>query len=152
MLIGTVGCDKTVPAQLMGGISADKPVLPLVTGPMMPGSSRGTRLGACTDCRSRWAAFRAGEIDVEEIGAVNAELVPTVGTCGVMGTASTMACVTVGLGMMPFNSASAPAVSSARLRVAEETGARAVTVAAEQRRPQSILSNELGVNAITVLQ
>ena len=146
------GCDKTVPAQLMGGISANKPVLQLVTGPMMPGSNKGVRLGACTDCRSNWAAYRAGEIDIEEIAAVNDELVPTGGTCGVMGTASTMACIAVGLGMMPFNSASAPAVSSARSRVAEETGARAVTVAAEKRRPQSILSKESFLNAITVLQ
>lgn len=146
------GCDKTVPAQLMGGISANKPVLPLVTGPMMPGSNKGVRLGACTDCRSSWAAYRAGEIDIEEISSINSELVPTSGTCGVMGTASTMACLTVGLGMMPFNSASAPAVSSARLRVAEETGARAVEVAAAGRRPQSVLTKESFLNAITVLQ
>ncbi len=72
------GCDKTVPAQLMGGISADKPVLPLVTGPMMPGSFKGVRLGACTDCRSHWAAYRAGTIDVEDISALNEELAPTV--------------------------------------------------------------------------
>lgn len=146
------GCDKTVPAQLMGGISANKPVLPLVTGPMMPGSNKGVRLGACTDCRNNWAAYRAGEIDIEEISSVNSELAPTSGTCGVMGTASTMACVTVGLGMMPFNSATPPAVSSARLRVAEETGARAVSVAAAQWKPQSILSKESFLNAITVLQ
>lgn len=146
------GCDKTVPAQLMGGISSNKPVLPLVTGPMMPGSNKGVRIGACTDCRNNWAAYRAGEIDIEEISSINEELAPTSGTCGVMGTASTMACVTVGLGMMPFNSASAPAVSSARLRVAEQTGARAVEVAAAQRRPQSILSKESFLNAITVLQ
>ena len=75
-----VGCDKTVPAQLMGGISANKPVLPLITGPMMPGSHRGERLGACTDCRNNWAAYRAGTIDVEEISAINEELAPTVGS------------------------------------------------------------------------
>jgi dihydroxy-acid dehydratase len=72
------GCDKTVPAQLMGGISANKPVLPLVTGPMMPGSYRGQRLGACTDCRNNWAAFRAGTIDMEDISMLNEELAPTV--------------------------------------------------------------------------
>jgi dihydroxy-acid dehydratase len=146
------GCDKTVPAQLMGGISANKPVLPLVTGPMMPGSNKGVRIGACTDCRNNWAAYRAGEIDVEEISGINSELAPTAGTCGVMGTASTMACIAVALGMMPFNSASAPAVSSARLRVAEATGGRAVEVAASKRRPQEILSKESFLNAITVLQ
>lgn len=73
-----LGCDKTVPAQLMGGISAKKPVLPLITGPMMPGSFRGGRIGACTDCRHNWAAFRANEIDIEDISALNEELAPTV--------------------------------------------------------------------------
>lgn len=62
----------------MGGISANKPILPLITGPMLPGSHRGKRIGACTDCRNNWAAFRAGEIDVEEISAINEELAPTV--------------------------------------------------------------------------
>lgn len=75
----TLGCDKTVPAQLMGGISANKPILPLITGPMMPGSYRGERLGACTDCRNNWAAYRAGTIDLEEISSINEELAPTVG-------------------------------------------------------------------------
>ena len=78
VLTDFIGCDKTVPAQLMGGISANKPILPLITGPMMPGSHRGKRIGACTDCRNNWAAFRAGEIDVEEISEINEELAPTV--------------------------------------------------------------------------
>jgi dihydroxy-acid dehydratase len=73
-----LGCDKTVPAQLMGGISANKPVLPLITGQMMAGSFRGGRIGACTDCRNNWAAFRANEIDIEDISALNEELAPTV--------------------------------------------------------------------------
>jgi len=72
------GCDKTTPAQLMGGISANKPIVQLVTGPMMPGSHKGTRVGACTDCRNNWAKYRAGTIDIEEISAINEELAPTV--------------------------------------------------------------------------
>lgn len=72
------GCDKTVPAQLMGAVFANKPVLPLLTGPMMPGSHRGRRVGACTDCRSNWAAYRAGDIDIEDISTLNEELAPTV--------------------------------------------------------------------------
>ncbi len=76
-VIAIGGCDKTVPAQLMGGISANKPMLPLITGPMMPGSVSGVRVGACTDCRNNWAKYRAGEIDMEAIMAVNEELAPT---------------------------------------------------------------------------
>ncbi|CAN9172917.1 unnamed protein product [Alternaria alternata] len=163
------GCDKTTPAQLMGGISANKPIVHLVTGPMMPGSYKGARIGACTDCRNNWAKFRAGTIDVEDISAINDELAPTVtktkvssnrtlnnilkaGTCGVMGTASTMACILVALGMMPFKGATAPAVSSARLRIAEESGKLAVDAAATRRVPQALLSRESFLNAMTVLQ
>ncbi|KAB5585079.1 dihydroxy-acid/6-phosphogluconate dehydratase [Coniochaeta sp. 2T2.1] len=151
VLIG--GCDKTVPAQLMGGLSANKPILPLVTGPMMPGSHNGVRIGACTDCRSNWAKFRAGAIDIEEIAAINEELAPTAGTCGVMGTASTMAAILVGLGLMPFTGATAPAVSSARLRIAEATGNNAVAVTRNPGlKPQTLLTRDSFINAITVLQ
>ncbi|KAI1248684.1 hypothetical protein MGN70_009884 [Eutypa lata] len=150
VLVG--GCDKTTPAQLMGAISANKPAIHLVTGPMMPGSHRGVRIGACTDCRNNWAKYRAGTIDIEDISALNEELAPTAGTCGVMGTASTMACLLAALGMMPLKGATPAAVSAARLRVAEETGARAVALATEQLRPQEILSLDSFVNAIVVLQ
>ncbi|SMR46178.1 unnamed protein product [Zymoseptoria tritici ST99CH_1E4] len=148
------GCDKTVPAQLMGSISANKPVISLLTGPMMPGSFRGERIGACTDCRSNWAAYRAGDLDIEDIAEINDELAPTAGTCGVMGTASTMACIVAALGLMPLTGASAPAVSSARLRVAEQTGAAAVllTTTHSRLKPQTLLTRSSFLNAITVLQ
>ncbi|KAJ5450407.1 dihydroxy-acid dehydratase [Penicillium daleae] len=146
------GCDKTVPAQIMGGISANKPILPLLTGPMMPGSHRGKRIGACTDCRNNWASYRAGSIDMEEIMEMNEELAPTIGTCGVMGTASTMACITAALGLMPLQGASAPAVSAARLRIAEQTGQMAVAAAQHQKCPQRVLSVESFYNAAIVLQ
>lgn len=150
VLIG--GCDKTTPAQLMGAISANKPVIHLITGPMMPGSYKGVRIGACTDCRNNWAQFRAGQLDIEDISALNEELAPTGGTCGVMGTASTMACVLAGLGMMPLKGATPAAVSSARLRIAEDAGVKAVGLAKSQLKPQTILTRESFLNAITVLQ
>jgi hypothetical protein len=62
----------------MGAISANKPAIHLVTGPMMPGSHKGVRIGACTDCRNNWAKFRAGTIDIEDIADLNEELAPTV--------------------------------------------------------------------------
>src|SRR6187455_3032883 len=67
VLIG--GCDKTVPAQLMGAASAGVPAIQLVTGSMLTGSHRGETVGACTDCRRYWGKFRADEIDAEEIAA-----------------------------------------------------------------------------------
>ena len=149
VLIG--GCDKTVPAQLMGALSVDMPVIQLVTGPMLTGSHRGERVGACTDCRRLWAKFRADEIDDAEINEANNQLVPTVGTCGVMGTASTMAMIAETLGMMPPDSSCAPAVSSERRRISEKTGQIAVDIAINKRRPSSILTAKSFENALIVL-
>ena len=149
VLIG--GCDKTVPAQLMGALSVDMPVIQLVTGPMLTGSHRGERVGACTDCRRLWAKFRADEIDEAEINEANNQLVPTVGTCGVMGTASTMAMIAETLGMMPPDSSCAPAVSSERRRISEKTGQIAVDIAINKRKPSSILTAKSFENALMVL-
>ena len=149
VLIG--GCDKTVPAQLMGAASAGIPAIQLITGSMLTGSHRGERVGACTDCRRYWGKFRAGEIDAEETAAVNNQLVASVGTCSVMGTASTMACIAEALGMTVPGGASPPAVTADRIRVAEETGARAVGMAHERLTIDKILTPEAFENAMRVL-
>ncbi len=86
VLIG--GCDKTTPAQIMAAASADKPAIVLPVGPMLVGHFRGEVLGACTDCRRLWGEFRGGRMSGEDIEVANERLVPSIGTCGVMGTAS----------------------------------------------------------------
>ena len=149
VLIG--GCDKTVPAQLMGAASADVPAIQLVVGPMMTGRYQGERLGACTDCRRFWAAFRRGEIDAERIGAIEGNLATTAGTCAVMGTASTMAIVAETLGMTLPGCAAIPAVHADRLRMAEATGARAVELARAGPRPSAIITARSIENALRVL-
>ena len=149
VLIG--GCDKTVPALLMGAASANVPSIMLVTGPMITGEHHGERLGACTDCRRYWARFRAGEISEQEIGEVNAKLAPSAGTCMVMGTASTMALCTEALGMMLPGGACTPAVMADRMRHAEASGARAVGLAKERLTPDRIMTPEAFENALRVL-
>jgi dihydroxy-acid dehydratase len=145
------GCDKTVPAQLMGAASADIPAIQLVAGPMSTGRHDGERLGACTDCRRFWARFRAGEISEHEIGVVEQRLASTAGTCAVMGTASTMAAIAEALGMMPANAAAIPAVSADRLRIAEETGRVAVRLIGTGVVPSTIITKESVENALRVL-
>lgn len=149
VLIG--GCDKTVPAQLMGAASAGLPAVQLITGSMLTGSHRGETVGACTDCRRYWAKFRAEEIDEQEIVDVNNQLVPSIGTCSVMGTASTMACIAEALGMTVPGGASPPAVTSARMRVAEQTGAVAVQIAKSRLTIDRILTDKALENAMRVL-
>jgi dihydroxy-acid dehydratase len=145
------GCDKTVPAQLMGAISAGRPAIQVVAGPMLTDRHRGERLGACTDCRRFWARYRAGEIGDEEIEAVEGKLATTAGTCGVMGTASTMAAIAETLGFMLPGTAAIPAVHADRLRAAEASGAAAVEIAGVERTPEQIVTPKSVENALRVL-
>ena len=145
------GCDKTVPAQLMGAASADKPAIQLVAGPMMTSRWGEERLGACTDCRRFWAKYRAGEIGNEAIVAIESRLATTAGTCAVMGTASTMACIAETLGMMLPGTAAIPAVHADRLRAGEATGIAAVGLVTNPIRPSEIITEAAVENALRVL-
>src|SRR3954451_18585724 len=145
------GCDKTVPAQLMGAVSAGRPAIMLVGGPMMTGRHRGERLGACTDCRRFWARYRAGDVDAAEISDVEGKLAVTAGTCAVMGTASTMACIAEALGLTLPGTAAIPAVHADRLRAAEATGAAAVKLIGSDRTPDRIVNAKSVDNALRVL-
>jgi len=149
VLIG--GCDKTVPAQLMGAVSAGRPAIQLVTGPMMTGRHRGERLGACTDCRRFWAKFRAGEVSEDEVSQIEANLAVTAGTCAVMGTASTMACIAEALGMSLPGTAAVPAVHASRLVIAEETGKAAVRLVQHPIPPSQVITQKSIENAFRVL-
>ncbi|MGD9845639.1 MAG: dihydroxy-acid dehydratase [Variibacter sp.] len=147
------GCDKTIPAQLMGAISADVPSIMVPVGPMLAGRHEGTRLGACTDCRRLWAGYRAGSIDDESLERAHSKLMPTTGTCMVMGTASTMASLAETLGFTLPGAATAPAVSSERMRLAEASGERAVAMAkAGGPKPSELMTKAALRNASVVLQ
>jgi dihydroxy-acid dehydratase len=145
------GCDKTVPAQLMGAVSAGRPAISLIGGPMMTGRHNGERLGACTDCRRFWAQYRAGKISDEEISVVEGRLATTAGSCAVMGTASTMACLTEALGMCLPGTAAIPAVHADRLRAAEATGIAAVRLIGSSLTPEKIVTQKSVENALRVL-
>ena len=147
------GCDKTLPAQVMAAASIDLPTVVLQTGPMVVGHHRGEVLGACTDCRRLWGQHRAGRISETEIELISGRLAPSVGTCMVMGTASTMACVIEALGLALPMSASAPAVHADRRRIAEASGKRAAEMAASGApKPSEVITASSVRNAMIVLQ
>lgn len=151
VLIG--GCDKTIPAELMGAISADLPAIVLPVGPMLAGRFEGTQLGACTDCRRLWASFRAGSISETDLNRAHDQLMPTAGTCMVMGTASTMATIAETLGLTLPGAAVAPAVSSERMRIATATGRRAAEMAKTGGpKPSELLTKQSLRNASVILQ
>ncbi|MFZ8903278.1 MAG: dihydroxy-acid dehydratase [bacterium] len=146
------GCDKTVPALLMGAVSAGKPAVMLVAGPMMTGRYKGERLGACTDCRRFWAQYRAGTVSQQEIDQIEGNLAVTSGTCAVMGTASSMAVIAETLGVMLPNTASIPAVHADRLRASEQTGTLAAKMAIQGGpKLDQLITEESVENALRVL-
>ena len=145
------GCDKTVPAQLMGAASAGKPAIQLIGGPQMTGRYREHRVGACTDCRKFWTEYRAGRMSKPEIDEAEGRLVTTAGTCAVMGTASTMAAIAEAIGMTLPGTAAIPAVHADRIRAAEATGVAAVRLVASNITPDKIMTQKALENATRVL-
>jgi dihydroxy-acid dehydratase len=145
------GCDKTLPAQLMGAASAGVPTLVVSAGPMIGGRFEGKKLGACSDCRGMWNEFRGGAMEAGRLEQIQGELFPSAGHCMVMGTASTMASIVEALGMMLPGLAAVPAVNSRRLRLAEESGRRIMGMVREGLTPEKILTREAFENAIRVL-
>ncbi|WP_377507307.1 dihydroxy-acid dehydratase [Octadecabacter sp. R77987] len=145
------GCDKTVPAQLMGAASADLPAVQLVAGPMMTSRYGEERLGACTDCRRFWGKYRAGDVSTEQINDIEGRLATTAGTCAVMGTASTMACIAETLGMSLPGTAAIPAVHADRLRAAEASGRAAANMIDQPIRPSEVITEKSVENALRML-
>ena len=149
VLVG--GCDKTVPAQLMGAASVDVPAIMVTGGPSESAWFRGRQLGAGTDLWHSADELRAGRMTQEEFSELEAAATPSAGTCNEMGTASTLAALVEVLGMSLPGSATVPAVGAARLRIAEQTGARAVELARSGPRPSEILTAEAFDDAVTML-
>src|SRR5688572_33008138 len=120
------GCDKTVPALLMGAASADVPAVLVTGGPQLNGTWRGEAVGSCTDCRRYQTEIRAGRITEADWADLQGCMIRSAGHCMTMGTASTMACVAEALGIaLPGNGAT-PAPDSRRLQLSEAAGRYAV--------------------------
>jgi len=151
VLIG--GCDKTIPAQLMACASADVPAVVVPVGPMLVGHYQGEVLGACTDCRRLWGEHRGGRIDARAIEQINGRLAPTPGTCMVMGTASTMACIVEAMGLALPLAGTIPATHADRLRCAEASGQVATAMAqGDGPKPSHLMTPAAFRNAMVVMQ
>ncbi len=144
-------CDKTIPASLMGAISADIPAVLVSGGPQLSAHWRGKTLGTCTDCWRYSQEFRAGRLSLADWQDLEESMVRSPGHCMTMGTASTMACVAEALGMSLPGSAAIPAADARHKRAAERAGRAIVDLVARNIRPSSILSMQAFENAIRAL-
>lgn len=149
VLLGS--CDKNVPAQLMAAVSANKPMIFLPGGPMLPGNYKGESLACGTDSFKLWTKYLAGEITKDELKGVEGCLYGSVGACPIMGTANSMQCATESLGLSLPGSASALAVSAEKMRYAEESGRQIMTLIERDIKPKDIMTLDAFKNCITVL-
>ncbi len=143
------GCDKTVPALVMGATSANFPTLLVPAGPMLRGNWRGQVLGSGSDVWKYWAERRAGTLDECSWREMEDGIARSFGTCMTMGTASTMAAAVDALGLTLPGASSIPAADSAHSRMATASGRRIVDMVWEQITPREILTTEAFENAVT---
>ena len=142
------GCDKTVPALIMGAISADIPAIFFPAGPMLKARWKDQTLGSGTDAWKYWAERCAGNLSECDWKGVENCIARSAGTCMTMGTASTMACIAEALGLTLPNAASVPAVVAEHSRLAVATGRRAVELAWGNVTPRSVLTRASFENAL----
>ncbi len=143
------GCDKTVPALLMGAASANLPAILVPAGPMLRGNWRGEILGSGTDVWKYWAERRAGTLDECSWREMEDGIARSFGTCMTMGTASTMTSAVDTLGMTLPGASSIPAADAAHPRMASAAGRRIVEMVWEDLRPRDIMTTAAFENAVT---
>jgi len=144
------GCDKTTPGLLMGAISVDLPAIFLPAGPMLRGNWNGQPLGSGTDLWKYWTERCAGTITEEDWNAIEAGIARSPGFCMTMGTAATMTALAEALGMTLPGASSIPAADSNHVRLAIDSGRRAVQMVWEDLKPSDILTLGAFRNAIAV--
>lgn len=143
------GCDKTTPSLVMGACSVDIPTIVVSGGPMLTGKYKGTNIST-SDLWRFSEAQRMGEITQKDMQEVEAGMCRSAGHCGVMGTASTMACMVESLGLSLPGNAAIPAVDSNRRVLAHHSGMRIVEMVKENLTLSKILTREAFENAIIV--
>ena len=145
------GCDKTIPALLMGAASVNLPTIIVPGGPMLNGTFKGRPLGCGTDVWRFSADVRAGKMSQEEFNASESSMIRSKGHCNTMGTASTMGCMAEALGMTLPGLAGTPAADTRLLKASHESGQRIVEMVKEDLKPQDILTFGAFRNAIVAL-
>jgi dihydroxy-acid dehydratase len=142
------GCDKTVPALVMGATSMNVPAIFLPAGPMLRGNWHGQILGSGSDVWKYWAEKRAGKLDDCAWNEMEDGIARSFGTCMTMGTASTMAAAVEAMGLTLPGASSIPAVDANHPRLAEACGRRIVEMVWEDLKPRDVLTREAVENGV----
>jgi dihydroxy-acid dehydratase len=149
-------CDKITPGMLMGLARIDIPGIAVTAGPMLAGYWRKAgkdnpeRLSLVRDTFEAIGRFQAGEIDEEELRALELRACPGPGSCQGLYTANTMACFTEAMGMSLPHCAATPAVDAAKDRIAYDSGRRIVELVEQGVTARQIITSDSVHNGIVV--
>lgn len=148
-LVMVPNCDKNVPGLLMAAARLNIPSIFVSGGPMLAGISKKERISYSTVSEAV-SSFKANRIDGETLCTYEKKACPTCGSCSGMFTANSMNCLTEVLGMALPGNGTIPAVYSARLRLAKETGRRILELIKEDVKPRDLMVREAFKNALTI--
>ena len=147
--VSFAGCDKSLPGMLMAAARLNLPSVFVYGGSILPGQHNGQVLDIVSVFEAV-GAHAVGDIDDEELDAIERNACPTEGSCAGMFTANTMASIGEALGMSLPGSASAAAVDRRRDDYSYASGTAVIGLLRENIRPRTIMSKAAFENAIAV--
>ncbi|MHB1390681.1 MAG: dihydroxy-acid dehydratase [Thermoleophilia bacterium] len=148
-LVLVPNCDKVVPGMMMGALRVNIPAIVVSGGPMLAGDLGGKPVDL-HDVFEAVGAALTGNLDEAGLRSVEDCACPGCGSCAGLFTANSMNCLTEALGLALPGNGSIPAVYAERLRLARETGRRAVELALGDIKPRDIVDARAINNALTL--
>lgn len=147
--VGVTNCDKITPGMLMAAGRVNIPCVIVTGGPMMPGIYKNRRLDVISIFEAV-GELTAGKISQKDFDEIERRACPGPGSCSGLFTANTMACLTEALGLSVSGCASSHAISDEKLKIARRSGALAVKLVLEGRKPRDFVKRGSFENALRV--
>ncbi len=148
-LVMVAACDKNVPGLLMAAARINIPSIVISGGAMLAGHFEGRKV-SYSNISEAVSQFRTGKITKIQFEDLENKACPSCGSCSGMFTANSMNCLSEVLGMALPGNGTIPAVYSARLRLAKETGMKVMELVQKNLRPRDIMTEKAFMNALTI--
>jgi dihydroxy-acid dehydratase len=142
-------CDKIVPGMLMAAARLNIPSIFVSGGPMLAGIVGKKKINL-SETFEAIGQHKSGKISDKELADYENNACPTCGSCAGMYTANSMNCLTEAIGLALPGNGTIPAVMSARLRLAKETGELIMKLLEKNIKPSDIMTKANFNNALAV--
>ncbi len=149
-LVAAAGCDKSLPGAMMAMARLDIPSVFVYGGSILPGHWKGETIQIQTVFEAV-GRRQTGQIDDDELYAIEMNACPGPGSCGGMFTANTMSSIGEALGLSLPGAASEPNVDQRKRASSRDAGAAVMNLLATGTFPHDILNREAFENAVTLV-